>query len=247
MTTCYWVAKTLPNKASAKDILPKVRFAFEKLDVGIECSELDNGIKVSFLSVDDLKRARNLGLSLKVRYINQKNLYKRDLPETVEFEEVGGHGDSFAFSSSTTSAAPDLSPSGFDFNKFLDQDYLPGQTVVEGVTQFDIHTVVERLSKNKEAYSKVDGKDIILFFGITGAGKSTTLNFLAGRRMKEKEITIESVSNGKRTVFKKTVLDCENPLENCIIGHKPVSETYKVQPFEVQNLVLCDAPGIFCL
>ncbi len=67
MASPCWVAKTLPKNTTAKELLPKVRFALEKLDVGVECNELGNGIQVSFLSVDDYKRASNLGLSLKLK------------------------------------------------------------------------------------------------------------------------------------------------------------------------------------
>ena len=81
-------------------------------------------------------------------------------------------------------------------------------------------------------------EETVFFVGNTGAGKSTTINYLAGRK-------IVTVRDADKDYI--TRLEVENPLDGCTIGHDAKSETKYLRGFidasSSPNLVLYDTPG----
>jgi len=81
----------------------------------------------------------------------------------------------------------------------------------------------------------VSGKNIVMLVGATGSGKSTTMCFLAGQKMRE------HYDVGTR----KYVIDVADPKKAAAkVGHKPVSETVHVKSYVVNDdNTLADSPG----
>ncbi len=52
----------------------------------------------------------------------------------------------------------------------------------------DVRELIERVKLNQHCKEQVKGKDILLFIGDTGAGKTTTIQFLAERKMAKRVI-----------------------------------------------------------
>lgn len=95
----------------------------------------------------------------------------------------------------------------------------------------DIEKVVKLVHLHKSHYLKLRDQKIVLLLGETGAGKSTTINFLAGKSFQKHTTGSE--------------LMCDDCLSQFKIGHDVVSETRYLQSLEIEGLKLCDAPG-FC-
>ncbi|CAF1361391.1 unnamed protein product [Rotaria magnacalcarata] len=107
------------------------------------------------------------------------------------------------------------------------------------------------LKANKAANSIRD-KEIILLVGVTGSGKSTTIQFLAGATMKELRVEISSGKFVKHITAVGLLKDTE--LSNINSSYLQKSETRFIAPVTVElnkvldahetgTLILCDAPG----
>ena len=81
---------------------------------------------------------------------------------------------------------------------------------------------------------QLKGKDIVLLLGKTGAGKTTTINFLVGQPMGTQKIgnIINIIATTELKGFK--------------IGHEAQSETKLINSIELPdtNLHVCDTPGL---
>ena len=84
-----------------------------------------------------------------------------------------------------------------------------------------------------DARGKVEGKEIILVIGGTGSGKSTFINYLAGR-------TMRPVTG----VGLEPCVEAENPISEIGHGHNSITKTPKVFTDE-HGLTYCDCPGLF--
>ncbi|CAF4058236.1 unnamed protein product [Rotaria magnacalcarata] len=108
------------------------------------------------------------------------------------------------------------------------------------------------VEKTKEAAELIRGKEIVLLIGGTGAGKSTTIQFLAGCEMKE--VPVE-VAPGRFLDHITAVKVPNYPgLKDVISNPECQSETRYITPVtiplkdilgpgETGNIILCDAPG----
>eukprot|EP00457_Paulinella_chromatophora_P014333 gb/GEZN01014745.1/.p1 GENE.gb/GEZN01014745.1/~~gb/GEZN01014745.1/.p1 ORF type:complete len:270 (+),score=26.87 gb/GEZN01014745.1/:48-857(+) len=99
----------------------------------------------------------------------------------------------------------------------------------------DLGKILKLVQQSKQVDNVAD-EEVILFVGSTGAGKSTTINFLAGRTM-----TVETKHRSKPTIV------AENELKNCEIGQGSSSVTSCINSFPAmepyQNYILLDSPG----
>lgn len=108
------------------------------------------------------------------------------------------------------------------------------------VDKKDSLSVSEGMELFTEAYKyikEVEGKNLILFLGMTGSGKSTAINFLLGRDLKE-------ITNQ----WGQSVWEVENQEGDFPkIGHSiSTSETIYTKGYQVNEdpgLMLCDTPG----
>lgn len=105
--------------------------------------------------------------------------------------------------------------------------------------------------KTKEAADLIDGQEIILLVGETGVGKSTTIQFLAGAKMQEKQVEI---APGKFLEHIEPI-EYNNPyLREVISSPFGKSETRYIKPIVISlkdiyggtksgSINLCDSPG----
>jgi len=115
------------------------------------------------------------------------------------------------------------------------------QTQVDGVSNKD--TIMESIQDILESIASVDeeigreakGKDVVLVIGNTGAGKSTFVNYMIGKKMKETR---------KRSSLTKGV-ECEDDsAPAALIGHGSDSATDFPKLYSDDlNLTYCDCPG----
>ncbi|CAD8073262.1 unnamed protein product [Paramecium primaurelia] len=100
--------------------------------------------------------------------------------------------------------------------------------------------VMDLLKQSFKHTENIKNKDIIIFLGATGSGKSTSINYYLGHELDEYEkygkkfLKLTDEKNLSQDQFAK-------------IGHSlAVSETTFIQGYKVQdvdNLMLCDCPG----
>eukprot|EP00808_Paulinella_micropora_P015181 g14014.t1 len=99
-------------------------------------------------------------------------------------------------------------------------------------TELDLDKIMKLIKENKLEGQHAADKAVVLVLGSTMAGKSTTINFLAGRNMKDTDLGH---------------IECTNPLEGCRIDRNFQAVTRNIrgfpatQPFE--DLILLDTPG----
>jgi hypothetical protein len=89
---------------------------------------------------------------------------------------------------------------------------------------FDIH-----FNKNETLYNSSEAKDIVVFLGKTGVGKSTILNFLCGIRLVQKKGDLVLEDDSDQTAMK--------------IGTSGQSETYLPKFLNLGKLQIYDFPG----
>ncbi len=123
------------------------------------------------------------------------------------------------------------------------------------IRPFDIQQTLTLVDKALNASKKVYNKDIILFLGGTGVGKSTTIHFFAGSKFKKIKIA-------KKTDTKTRMLDHLQPIEiknkylkDVKTSAKATSETRYITAVPVmlkdlglrkanlKEVILCDTPG----
>lgn len=107
-----------------------------------------------------------------------------------------------------------------------------------GNNELDLRKAIQMVELHRSNSSLCCDEDAVYFLGNTGAGKSTTVNYLAGRRI----VTVRDADNN---FFER--YDVENPLDGCTVGYTGNSETRYLRsyldPSSTSRLVLCDTPG----
>lgn len=120
------------------------------------------------------------------------------------------------------------------------------------IRPFDINELEFLISKSTQASKLIKGRDVIMLFGKTGTGKSTTIHFLAGSKLEAKKIEIE---HGKYIDHILPVSSDKNEaLKSVISSYKAESETRYINPIVVnlrdiggredKDVIICDTPGI---
>ncbi|ETO02742.1 hypothetical protein RFI_34671, partial [Reticulomyxa filosa] len=112
---------------------------------------------------------------------------------------------------------------------------------------FDIGLMLQLVEKAKEAANEIKDKNVILFIGGTGAGKSTLVHFLAGSKMEKQTV------DGKPHIAPVNIIN--KALNNVTCSASAKSETkyitaipinlkeLGVRSTKLDNVVLCDTPG----
>eukprot|EP01133_Synstelium_polycarpum_P012772 gene12772-14983_t len=97
------------------------------------------------------------------------------------------------------------------------------------------------------AAKQTEHKDIVVFIGRSGSGKTTTIYYLCGATMSlVNQITTELV-DGFEMTSERTVIDVENPSglgQDHVIGHSLDSQTKVIAPHvSAEGTILVDTPG----
>ena len=124
------------------------------------------------------------------------------------------------------------------------------QAAMNNIRTFDIEGMLELFNKTIETGEQVAGKDICLVLGRTGAGKSTTIHFLAGSTMRQDKSTNHiSPVNVTNEYLKK--IETEYRVAGSVTSHisgVPINlrdAGVKVgrSKLSKNNVTLCDSPG----
>ena len=122
--------------------------------------------------------------------------------------------------------------------------------LLRSIEPFDIDLFKELIVKYEEEGKKIKGEEIFMLLGPTGAGKSTTLHYLAGSKMKR--ITMKT-DNGEIThieAFAELNDDKTNieDLKEVKISGEMTSCTRFIKAVKFQyddeDLIICDCPGL---
>ncbi len=77
---------------------------------------------------------------------------------------------------------------------------------------FDVLALLERIETSKKSLVIAKDKHLLLLLGTTGCGKTTTIYYIKGLKLLEKDIEFERVDNrtGKMSKKREKVIDAEN-------------------------------------
>jgi putative ribosome biogenesis GTPase RsgA len=132
--------------------------------------------------------------------------------------------------------SPSLQATSFEEEEKKDHENItrpsPRNSDSDELTRFDIKHIVERhLKENPDLLDSSIGKDIVVFLGITGSGKSTLINYLT-----DKELMVnESAQIVLRNLSDPTAMS---------IGEGKESETLLPKFIQThQGLLFYDLPG----
>ncbi|KAL4450790.1 hypothetical protein ABPG74_011632 [Tetrahymena malaccensis] len=112
----------------------------------------------------------------------------------------------------------------------------------------ELLNLTQMIESNLEQSELIQGKDIVIVLGATGVGKSTTINYLLGKKM----IWSKFQNQAKNYVYEvEGITVAKGEQEAAKIGTKPMeSQTKTINVYNVQHpkdereLVLCDTPGL---
>jgi predicted GTPase len=104
----------------------------------------------------------------------------------------------------------------------------------------DLRHITELLNLHQSNSAHCCNEDTVFMMGNTGVGKSTTINYMCGRK-------VVKVLDEHDEFFER--LEVENPIEGCAVGHGGDSLTRYLQSVvdpsghDGKTLVFCDTPG----
>ena len=123
--------------------------------------------------------------------------------------------------------------------------------IIDEIRPFNIKKMLELYNKIEESGEELLNKDVVLFLGHTGAGKSTTIHFLAGSQMVRDKSTdhIEPVNVTNKWL--KDIITEFRPGQSVtrFVSAVPINLRQAGLEFAISdrkakpNIVLCDTPG----
>jgi ribosome biogenesis GTPase A len=101
-----------------------------------------------------------------------------------------------------------------------------------------LQKILELINQHQD-HSTQCCEDTVFLLGNSGAGKSTTINYLCGRR-------VVTVLDSEENYLER--IHVEDPLDGCSVGYSGDSETrylrsYLDPTYESGRMFLCDTPG----
>ena len=120
----------------------------------------------------------------------------------------------------------------------MSKDFIAARDIYQRKTvPLDIKKIKNILLKAKQHILSARGKDLVLFIGRTGAGKSAAINYMMGvelERLEDEEVL------GQFYIDAKPGQDVYTE-----IGHESQAKTLYpvVIPYQKNNFVFCDCPG----
>ena len=137
-----------------------------------------------------------------------------------------------------------------NLNKNLDLASYELESAMNNIRTFDIEGMLELFGKTIEASKQVGGKDICLVLGKTGAGKSTTIHFLAGSTMVQDPKTNHTSPVKVTNVYLKEIktefrvaASVTRYISGVPINLRDAGVKVKRGPQSKNNVTLCDSPG----
>jgi len=112
-------------------------------------------------------------------------------------------------------------------------------------TPFNIKLLKESIETGSKVLDHIDGKNVVLVVGKTGTGKSTFIQGIAGKQIRETTHLTDCCGKA----VKKSVYDAEDALADFTIGHVQSSQTKAFSCFVPPNedrkeeVVYVDTPG----
>ncbi|CAF3360653.1 unnamed protein product, partial [Rotaria sp. Silwood2] len=123
------------------------------------------------------------------------------------------------------------------------------------IRPLNIQEIQKLVEKARNAAELIRDKEVILLIGETGTGKSTTIQFLAGCKMKATKVEVEPGKFLEHITIDKSITSITNRgLKNVTTSARNKSETRYIAPVTIQlkdifgsyetgEIILCDAPG----
>jgi ribosome biogenesis GTPase A len=118
--------------------------------------------------------------------------------------------------------------------------------LLENIRDVNIQEIVRLISENNKALEIIKDKNVYLLIGLTGAGKSTTIHFLAGSKMESTPL------NGQPHISPTEIRN--RYLSKVKTSPFFVSETRQIFPVVIEldknerfgrdSIIMCDTPGI---
>ncbi|ETO00533.1 hypothetical protein RFI_36907, partial [Reticulomyxa filosa] len=112
---------------------------------------------------------------------------------------------------------------------------------------FDICLMLELMKKAEEAANEIKDKNVILFLGGTGTGKSTLIHYLAGSKMEKQVVDGEphiAPTKIRNKALDNVICSASAESETKYITAVPISlKELGVLSIKLDKVVLCDTPG----
>ena len=134
---------------------------------------------------------------------------------------------------------------------FSSQLIIELERLLKKIRPLDIYEMSFLIQKANKAAALIKDQDIILLIGNTGAGKSTTIQFLAGSKMSKQRIEIKP---GKFLDHVSGETNTIPALKNVISSYLAKSETRYINPVQInlkdiggrddRTVIVCDTPGL---
>ena len=117
--------------------------------------------------------------------------------------------------------------------------------ILQRINPLNMHELFRLVREIDDTAHMIRGKDVILFLGETGVGKSTTIHFLSGSQL------VQTVVQGlnhleprkiKNTEARKILTSpCAQSVNRCVAS--VTIDPKDVEIFNRESIVLCDTPG----
>ncbi|KAL7565546.1 hypothetical protein ACA910_003823 [Epithemia clementina (nom. ined.)] len=141
-----------------------------------------------------------------------------------EKEEESWNSDDVGFTQDT-----------FDFTMVDDEETRTSQVKDRALMArpFDVHLLQESIAQGSKILEHLEGKNVVLVVGKTGAGKSTLIQALAGKQI----YTTQHRSRASGETMDKTVFEANDALEGFAIGHGKVSKTQHLNFHKIRSTI----------